>query len=146
MAKNLKMIKTRYAYTCVEIAELLDVHPGTVKAWIKEGLSVVENSFPYLIIGAELKSFLKKRIESRRCRLALDEFYCTKCRAPRRSHIDQIEAVPTGKTLGNGQDELMLKGLCIECGTPLNRISFIDRVKEILAKYKAETQKGVTNG
>jgi L,D-transpeptidase catalytic domain len=61
------------------------VHRGTVRHWVKcQGLPVLTDRRPHLILGCDLVAFLKARRQSRTRKSARGELYCLKCRAPRK--------------------------------------------------------------
>ena len=78
---NLRLIKTRRSYNITEMASLLGVDRKTCQRWIKtEGLKVIEKGVnPLLVIGADLRGFLKAKRERRRFVLGESEFFCIKC-------------------------------------------------------------------
>ncbi len=58
---NPNKAKIHRSYTVEEIAELFGVHKNTVRAWLKAGLPICDDRKPMLILGADLRSFLKER-------------------------------------------------------------------------------------
>ncbi|MBL4682453.1 MAG: hypothetical protein JKY88_17260 [Pseudomonadales bacterium] len=70
-------------YSISEIALLYGVHKNTVKARLRRGLKRIDDHRPYLILGRDLKHFIKdlRTINKRPCELG--EIYCFKCREPR---------------------------------------------------------------
>src|SRR5580704_12368457 len=80
-----RRVKTRISYTYEEAARTLGVHRGTVRHWVKcQGLPVLTDRRPHLILGCDLVAFLKARRQSRTRKCAREELYCLKCRAPRK--------------------------------------------------------------
>ena len=111
-----RRIKIHFSYGISEAAKLLGVHKNTVKQWIKTGgLAALTDARPYLILGRELKRFLKARREGGRKPCAAGELFCLKCRAPRRAAGDLLDYVPFSSTTGN------LKGICEVCDTFIYR-------------------------
>ena len=76
-------IRQRYAYSIVEVTELLGVHKNTVRIWLRSGLYAMDNTRPILIHGSELKRFLLNRRLSGKSPCKPHEFFCLKCRQPR---------------------------------------------------------------
>lgn len=117
MAKryNPNKCKINRNYTVSEIALLYKVHKSTVKMWLRRGLKRIDNQRPYLILGRDLKQFIKdlRGINKRPCELG--EIYCLKCRAPREplhgSITIESESSPYGR----------LKGRCNVCNTSMNK-------------------------
>ena len=94
---------------------LLKVHKNTVGNWLKEGLPRIDGRRPILILGRELAGFLHARRQRRLQRCQAGEFYCFRCRAPRRSSTRPAEYLPFTGGSGN------LRGACADCGTRMNR-------------------------
>lgn len=136
MAKkyNIHRISKRKTYTVKEIAVLLGVHVRTVQGWLSHGLKPVENSIPYLIQGEELAQFLNEKQCERRNKLALDEFYCVKCRQARKSLSGSTHTSITQKLMGGGKTLIVIKALCEVCGGKINRFNAIytEHVTELL--------------
>ena len=102
-----------------EAARLFRVHKNTVRGWLGAGLPKIDDRRPILILGRELARFLHARREGRRQRCQADEFYCFRCRAPRRSAPRTAEYLPFTGASGN------LRGACADCGTRMYwRVSF----------------------
>ena len=117
MAKryNPNKCKINRNYSISEIAVLYDVHKNTVKTWLKRGLKRIDNQRPYIILGRELKQFVKdlRTINKRPCELG--EIYCMKCRMPRvpaqGSTIFEAESPRYGR----------IKSSCNVCNSAMNR-------------------------
>lgn len=58
-------IKTPWSYTVAEAARALSVTRNTVRNWIKDGLPIVSDRKPYLILGRDLKAHLDTRSAKR---------------------------------------------------------------------------------
>lgn len=129
---NTKKIKTRESYLTKGICELLGVHPRTVQAWIKEGLKTINEQKPFLIMGYDLKEFLDEKNTKRKHRLEKNEFYCTKCRHGVRSTDNDVWLEISDYTIGKeGFNALIIKGVCENCGSRLNRFSHTGKLDEI---------------
>ena len=98
-----------------EAARLFQVHKNTVRGWLKSGLQPIDGRRPILILGRQLASFLHVRRESRRQRCRAGEFYCFRCRAPKRSVDYTAEYLPLTVNSGN------LRAACTDCGTRMYR-------------------------
>lgn len=108
-------IKQTSSYDPGEIAKLFGVHRNTVRHWLKDGLKAIDDRRPILVHGAALKAFISERQEAKRQKCAPDEFFCFRCRAPRKLwgnvadfswHTDKIAK---------------LSGLCCVCETTMHR-------------------------
>lgn len=106
-----RRIKIHRNYTISEVAALLGVHKNTVQLWIKSGLPHVRDQRPLLVLGQDLKDFLKDRRQKGRKPCPAGHLFCLKCREPRRPAAQMLDYVPITLTSGN------LKGLCEVCET-----------------------------
>jgi len=132
---NLRLIKSKRLYTLKEISELYQIHIRTAQEWRKMGLkSLDDKTSPILIYGMDLRNFLKYRQDKRKQSLGTDEFYCTKCKKPRKSIPDYIDFVNTNKRLGNNSMQIRIKGKCEVCNSILNRFSSTQKVKNFQKK------------
>lgn len=132
---NPNLIRLRHSYTLAEIAEVYNLCIGTVRAWRKQGLIAIdETSKPYLVMGAEVRRFLKDKAQKRRHPLKGDEFYCSKCKVPRKSLAKHISVEITGKMLGKRYKQALIKGICEVCNQPLFRFSSDRQVQEFREK------------
>jgi hypothetical protein len=117
MAKryNPNRCKINRNYTISEIALLYGVHKNTVKAWLKRGLKRIDDHSPYLILGTDLRLFLKdlRTINKRPCEVG--EIYCMKCRAPRTPEQGSIVFETAASISGR------IKGSCNVCLSPMNK-------------------------
>ncbi|MCP5180217.1 MAG: helix-turn-helix domain-containing protein [Pseudomonadales bacterium] len=112
---NVNRIRLLFCYSVHEVAELLGVHRQTVKRWIREGLTVLDNRKPILIPGVALKAFLMERKARKKQPCRVGEMYCLRCRKPRIPEGLRVECDRTTTALG------MLRGRCSDCGTVMNR-------------------------
>jgi len=117
MAKryNPNRCKINRNYTISEIALLYGVHKNTVKAWLKRGLKRIDDHRPYLMLGTDLRLFLKdlRTINKRPCELG--EIYCMKCREPRIPEQGSITFESASSKSGR------IKGSCNVCFSPMNK-------------------------
>jgi excisionase family DNA binding protein len=111
-----RRIKRHRVYTVAEAAEALGLHRESVRRWIKVGRLAAETARkPWLIEGEVLKDFLGARRREGRCRLALAQIYCLRCRAAR---------IPDGRLADftlRSQGAGMLTGLCPDCGAAMHK-------------------------
>lgn len=112
---NPNLVKIHRNYTVEEIAELFGISNATVRGWVKKGLPICEGAFPWLILGGELKAFLKQQRVKKAKRCADNEMYCLRCRAPRQWVSEVIEVEWVTPSIVN------LKGFCVACGGLMNR-------------------------
>jgi hypothetical protein len=121
---NIRLIKRDYAYFIGELAELFHHHPNAVRRWIKAGLRTVDNRRPVLVHGQDAIDFLDARQARRKQKCAADEFYCCRCRQPRKPLSNCVEVRIRKET------KLNLSALCAVCGTRMNRAGSVARMEE----------------
>ena len=112
---NPNRVKINRNYTVMDVSETLGVHPKTVRNWIRAGLSVIDESRPLLIQGADLKLYLKQKRKTYLHKCELNEMYCFKCNRPTEPSINSLEFI--AKPAGMGQ----MTGRCGECGKRVNK-------------------------
>lgn len=112
---NHRLVKIHRNYTVGEASNLLGIHKNTVRRWIKQGLSTIDDKRPKLILGRDLSAFLlAKRTKNKRpCKPG--EMYCLRCRAPKAPAKNMVEYHPHTELLGR------LSGICPDCGAGMNR-------------------------
>lgn len=119
-------VKSHQIYTVGEAADTVGVHRKTVARWIHCGdLPADTSRKPWLIRGAELKTWLINRREATRSKLRPGEIYCLPCRAPKRPALNAADYRP--RTARSG----ILVGLCPDCECLIHRIvrrADLDRV------------------
>ena len=105
---NGRRVKIHRNYEIAEVAVLSGVHRQTVRRWIAAGLPTTDATRPLLIRGQDLRAFLRAREPiKQKCRPG--EFYCLRCRAPRRPALDMAQYRPRTSLRG------LLCGICPTC-------------------------------
>jgi hypothetical protein len=125
MAKRLngRRVKIHRNYTIAEAAAVLGVHKHPVSRWIAAVLPTTDDKRPFLIHGNDIRAFLKAREPGEQtCRPG--EFYCLRCRAPRRPAADMADYIP--KTSARG----MLIGICPSCETLIHRAANLATIEQ----------------
>ena len=117
---NPNLAKINRSYTYEEAAKIFGVHKNTIAAWEKQGLVVLREKKPYLVLGAHLREFLSARKEKSRRTCKLHEAYCVRCRAPREPSDRYVEYLPISESKGR------LVGLCPTCATLINKFVSVD--------------------
>ena len=117
MAKRVstRRIKKHRLYTYVEAGVDLSVTPLTVRSWRSSGLQVMTANTPHYILGAELIRYVEGKQAKRSVKMALDQMYCFKCKAPRKPLWAMVDYIPANDTRGR------LTGLCEACEGGLQR-------------------------
>lgn len=124
MRYNLSKIRSKTAYSPQEIGHLLQVNRKTVFRWLKEGLELLDrNQRPKLVMGNDLKAFIKAKREAKQVKLQWNEFYCLKCRKPVLAKRGSERTEKTGKSIGaeNREQEIICAN-CKECGGSVARL------------------------
>jgi hypothetical protein len=130
---NTRLIKRDYPYFISEIADLFHLHPNAVRRWICAGLPTVDDRKPVLVHGGDLIAFLNKRQAQRKQKCDSDEFYCCRCRLPRKPLSNSVEVRIRNKA------RLSLSGLCATCGTRMNRVGAAARLDEYRRAFSIQT-------
>ncbi len=114
---NARIFRPRRAYSFTEIAEMLGIHPRTVQRWHKEGLKILPDEVkPYLVMGRDIRDFLKDRIRKRKKPLQAGQFFCPRCQQPRKSLAQHLRIEVTNRMLGPCHRQAIIRGICEVCG------------------------------
>jgi excisionase family DNA binding protein len=125
-----RTLRAARSYTPEEAATALGVSVGTIRSWVKKGLPIMKAQRPYLMLGEDLKAYLKAQTGKRRAALQPTELYCLSCKAPRTPMGMMVDCIPQTPTTAR------LLGLCDACGGTCNRMisrAKIDLYREIFA-------------
>lgn len=106
---NPRLVKVHRNYSVEEIARLFGIHKNTVRNWLKQGLTAIDDRRPILILGQELSRFLSERRQKAKQACGPGRIYCIACRAPKVPAGMTAECIPTGPLVGN------LRGICPSC-------------------------------
>ncbi|GGD13114.1 helix-turn-helix domain-containing protein [Aquisalinus flavus] len=117
------------AYTVSEIADKLQVHRQTVLRWIRAGeLLPVDGSRPILVEGETLKAYLKAR-QPKRHKCAPDEWFCMKCRTPRKAAFGECEILTGNRASCN------IRALCEDCATLMHKRFSLARLPALATAF-----------
>jgi hypothetical protein len=130
---NTRLIRLGMSYSVQEVSELYRVHKNAVLRWIRDGLATIDGRRPYLIHGAVLAAWLKKKQSARKHKCRSDEFFCCKCRAPRKAWENITDVVI------RNESKLALSALCAACGTVLHRIGSVKKLAEYQKIFSIQT-------
>jgi len=110
-----RQVKIHRSYSIEEAAACLNVHKNTVRAWIRNGLPLIERQRPFLIHGSDLVAFLKRRRIANKRPCGPGQLYCLRCRTPKAPAGGMADyAAKTAKT-GD------LVGICPDCDAMMYR-------------------------
>lgn len=128
---NPNRVKARRTYTFSEIAEIYSVHIGTIHAWRRRGLRVIDEATkPYLVMGSEIRRFIRSERKKRKHPCKIDEIFCTKCKCPRKSLDGKLIGIITDQRLSKKSKFGLIKGICEVCNQPLQRFSSDKQLRE----------------
>jgi hypothetical protein len=133
---NTRLIKREFPYFIAEIADLFQLHANAVRRWIKAGLRTVDGRRPLLVHGSDLIDFLDSKQEKRKQRCAINEFYCCRCRLPRKPRLNRI------KIQIRNEATLNLSGVCEACGARMNRAGSVARIVDYARAFDVQTTPG----
>ena len=125
-------IRQRHSYSIVEVAELLGVHKNTVRQWMRNGLTAMDDRRPILIYGQVLKRFLLDRRSARKSPCQTHEFYCLKCRAPRVPWGMVVDVTIRSPRLFN------LHAICEVCDTAMHKAAGQEKLTESLKALQVQ--------
>jgi hypothetical protein len=123
---NPRLVKIHRNYSVEDIARLFGVHKNTVRSWLKQGLTAIDDRRPTLILGRELLRFLQERRQRAKQSCGPGRIYCIACRGPKVPAGKMAECTPTGPLAGN------LCGICPDCDRLIYRrvnLAKIDTVR-----------------
>jgi hypothetical protein len=127
--QDLRKIRDSRCYPIPEVGNLLGVSVGTIRAWLRLGLTVLEGERPYFIPGDALRAWLISRRQSRKRKCQPDELYCCRCRVPKKAKPGTVVIMPrNAKTIA-------ISALCETCDAKMNRGGSLARLPEILLAF-----------
>lgn len=130
---NIRLIRLNLSYSVQDITELYGIHKNAALRWIKDGLPVIDQRKPYLIHGADLADYLKKKQAGRKHKCKPDEFFCFKCRQPRKAWGDMADIEI------RNESKLSISGLCATCETPVRRAGSVSKLPEYQKIFLIQT-------
>lgn len=119
---NYRLAKINRSYTVSEIAFLYQIHPQTVKNWIKQGLNVAVKTKPMLILGADLREFLQKKATRNKKTCQPGQIYCVACKEPKLPRDSYALLVSLNDKVGD------LIGECPSCTHEIHRKVSLSKV------------------
>ena len=106
---NPRLAKMHRSYSVEEIAQLFRVHKNTVRAWLRQGLKVIDCQRPTVVRGEEVRRFLiERRVRAKRP-TGPGRIYCLPCREPKVPAGNMAECRVTSGSAGT------LCGICPDC-------------------------------
>lgn len=117
MSKKLNPNKSKIhrSYTMEEVANLYSINKRTVRNWIQDGLPVIKEKKPFLILGTELRIFIRQKNKSRKRKCKPNELYCFRCR--KASLVEATSIHFLRESHGTGR----VFGACLQCGVKVHK-------------------------
>ena len=112
---NPNKIRPTKTYSIEELAEGCDKAPATIREWIREGLTTIDDLEPPLIHGWAFHAFMKAKWDGHKIPCLPNQFVCLSCRAGRDIEPRKIVSETHGKS------GLRLKACCPTCGSRLTK-------------------------
>ena len=122
---NPNLAKIHRNYTVEEVAGLYGVFKGTVRAWIKAGLPIINDKRPMLILGSDLVAFHQARRTKNKQKCKPGEIYCVRCRAPKNPAGDMADYRIITEKIGN------LEAICPDCEKIMNRRVSLTKLEQV---------------
>lgn len=113
---TLHRIKLHRTYTIEQAAGCVGVTPPTIRRWCKDGLRIMAKQRPYLILGADLKDWMKERRAPKSKPLPVGQMRCLSCKQTLPPAFGVLDYIPKSERHG------MLKGFCGNCEGTVTRI------------------------
>jgi hypothetical protein len=122
---NHRRVKIHRNYTIDEIARLLPAHTNTVRLWLRQGLPVIDQRRPALIMGRDRHAFLDRRRKQLKQTCRAGEMYCLKCRVPKEPAGAMADYVPLTVKSGN------LRGIGPDCHKLIHRRVSLPKLESV---------------
>lgn len=125
-----RRLRDFHSYTTKQLAEKLGVHVRTVQGWKKKGLLPIDSEAAHpLFRGLIVKNFLRAIRKSTHVNLQGAQFYCPRCRGPRKSLRDCLSIRLIGNQPLAPANRCIVVGTCSQCGCGLNYFTSIRKLK-----------------
>ncbi len=132
---NVRLLHSHVTYTAQELAMILNVCIGTVRRWVKLGLTPIDRHVPRLFLGQHAAHFLAARSQPRQS-LAPGELYCVACKVPREPFQGVIRLVPRSTTTVD------FNAFCPACSRALFRRVRIAEIGEKIGSARIADEEG----
>lgn len=128
---DFRCIRPSKTYSLLEIAKELDRDIATVRRWVHDGLPTLDDQRPPLVLGSELKAWLKAKWFARKQKCNPDELFCFKCRKPRKPGPGTLYIIP------RNEKTLSITAQCSVCDTRMNKVGSQAKISEIEETFHA---------
>ena len=100
------------------------------------GLRAIDDRRPILVLGAELRGFLRERRAKRKHPTPPGMIYCVGCRQPRPPAGNMVDYIPLSPTSGNFQ------GICPICDAMIYRRINLGKIEEVRGNLEVTFKEG----
>ena len=102
-------VKRRRLYDVRSAAKVLGATPGTIRHWLRNGLTALPGIKPTAFRGVDIIDFFERREATRKHASGPGRIYCLKCREPKAPAGGMVDYRPTSPKRGT------LIGICPDC-------------------------------
>ena len=131
---DFRKIKPTATYDYKQIAKDFDRTVETVRRWKREGMPIIEGTYPILVDGKEFLEWHVKRREANKFPCALDELYCFKCHIQRHPKIGSAIIRPVNNK------RISIEALCEVCSNKLTIGRSVSELAECEATLESYMQ------
>ena len=128
---NPRLAKSLRTYDVAEVARLYGCHRNTVRHWLGQGLTPIDDGRPALILGSALNAFHAARRAAGKRPCGPGELYCVSCRKPQRPAGDLVDILKINTKVWK------VTAICPDCGRLLNQRAGATRLADFLAMSAA---------
>lgn len=138
-SKNYPLRRIRYWY-CYDLDEIValyndkKLHIQTIRAWLKNGLTKIDNSKPILIYGSDLIKFLENHNAKNKYPLEFHQFFCFSCNDVKTAFKKQIY-------IHKQHNILLAKAVCCDCKTTMNKTYKLDDYQQLQQYFNVVQEK-----
>ncbi len=113
---DFRIIRPTKTYSLPEIARSLGRNRATVRSWVRNGLPTLNGQKPFLVLGFDLKAWLKAKWAAKKHKCLPGELFCFRCQRPRMPKPDSVQII------SRNEKTVTIKGRCIECNRRMNQV------------------------
>ena len=91
-------IKAHRSYTIEQAADCVGVSPQTIRRWGKDGLRIMSSTRPHLILGADLRDWIKGANAPKREPMPVGVFRCFGCKRIEAPALGAVDYAPRSES------------------------------------------------
>ena len=126
---NARVVKMHRCYRIDQLADLVGVGIGTVRAWCNQGLPCITDKKPFLIRGRDFKAFHDERLRRAKHPLGPFEVYCLGCKRAR----TPVQGLVDHEPMDAARTRIM--AICPTCGAMARRIIKVSDLQNWADKF-----------